>query len=63
MSPATTDRSRRRPRRRSFTLIELVVAIAIIALTLGIAVTSLRGESPAQKLERTVYVCRMLVEV
>ena len=31
------------------------MAIAIIALTLGIAVTSLRGESPAQKLERTVY--------
>ena len=31
------------------------MAIAIIALTLGIAVASLRGESPAQKLERTVY--------
>ena len=48
------------PRRRKaagkvFTLIELVVAIAIVALTLAIAVTTLRGESPAQKMERTVY--------
>ena len=39
---------------RSFTLIELVVAIAIIALTLAVAVASLRGESPAQKMERTI---------
>ena len=31
------------------------MVIAIIALTLGIAVTALRGESPAQKLERKVY--------
>ena len=46
---------RRKAAGKSFTLIELVVAIAIIALTLGIAVTALRGESPAQKLERTVY--------
>ena len=38
-----------------FTLIELVVAIAIIALTLAVAVASLRGESPAQKMERTIY--------
>lgn len=46
---------RRKAAGKSFTLIELVVAIAIIALTLGIALASLRGESPAQKLERTVY--------
>ena len=46
---------RRKAAGKSFTLIELVVAIAIIALTLGIAVTALRGESPAQKLERSVY--------
>ena len=38
-----------------FTLIELVVAIAIIALTLAVAVAALRGESPAQKMERTVF--------
>ena len=41
--------------RRHFTLVELVVAIAIVTLTLAIAVTTLRGESPAQKMERTVY--------
>lgn len=41
--------------RKSFTLIELVVAIAIVTLTLAIAVTTLRGESPAQKMERTVH--------
>ena len=46
---------RRKVQRKPFTLIELVVAIAIVALTLAIAVTNLRGESPAQKLERTVY--------
>lgn len=45
----------RTARRRVFTLVELVVAIAIVTLTLAIAVTSLRGESPAQKMERTVY--------
>jgi prepilin-type N-terminal cleavage/methylation domain-containing protein len=39
----------------AFTLIELVVAIAIIALTLAVAVAALRGESPAQKMERTVH--------
>lgn len=39
----------------AFTLIELVVAIAIIALTLAVAVAALRGESPAQKMERTIY--------
>lgn len=42
-------------RKRSFTLIELVVAIAIVTLTLAIAVATLRGESPAQKMERTVH--------
>ncbi|MBR7140150.1 MAG: type II secretion system protein [Lentisphaeria bacterium] len=42
-------------RRRKFTLVELVVAIAIVTLTLAIAVTTLRGESPAQKMERTVH--------
>lgn len=42
-------------RRKRFTLIELVVAIAIVTLTLAIAVTALRGESPAQKMERTVH--------
>lgn len=42
-------------RRRNFTLVELVVAIAIVTLTLAVAVASLRGESPAQKMERTVY--------
>lgn len=41
--------------RRNFTLIELVVAIAIITLTLAVAVSTLRGESPAQKMERTVH--------
>lgn len=41
--------------RKDFTLVELVVAIAIVTLTLAIAVTTLRGESPAQKMERTVY--------
>ena len=42
-------------RGRTFTLVELVVAIAIVSLTLAIAVTTLRGESPAQKMERTVH--------
>ena len=37
--------------RRSFTLIELVVAIAIIAVSATMAATYLRGESPARMLE------------
>ena len=41
--------------KRVFTLVELVVAIAIVTLTLAIAVTALRGESPAQKMERSVH--------
>ena len=57
MLPAMIDLflRRRKGAGKAFTLIELVVAIAIVALTLAIAVTTLRGESPAQKLERTVY--------
>ena len=57
MSPVTIDKKLfpRNGIRSDFTLIEQVVAIAIIALTLAVAVTALRGESPAQKLERTVY--------
>lgn len=57
MSPVLIDTNTRSGKipGRFFTLIELVVAIAIISLTLAIAVASLRGESPAQKLERTVY--------
>ena len=34
-----------------FTLLELVVAIAIIALTTALAVSAFRGESPARQLE------------
>ena len=45
----------RTARKRVFTLVELVVAIAIVTLTLAIAVTALRGESPAQKMERSVH--------
>ena len=41
--------------KKHFTLVELVVAIAIVTLTLAIAVTALRGESPAQKMERSVH--------
>jgi len=37
--------------RRRFTLIELVVVIAIIALSTAFAVATLRGESDTQKLE------------
>lgn len=57
MSPVSIDTilSAGKSRSRTFTLIELVVAIAIISLTLAVAVASLRGESPVQKLERTVY--------
>ena len=57
MLPAMIDLfpRRRKAAGKVFTLIELVVAIAIVALTLAIAVTTLRGESPAQKMERTVY--------
>lgn len=39
--------------RRSFTLIELVVAIAIIAVSATMAATYLRGESPARILENS----------
>ena len=37
--------------KRHFTLLELVVVIAVIALSTGLAVTSFRGESPSQLLE------------
>lgn len=37
-------------RRRPFTLLELVVVIAIIAITTTLAVSAFRGESPVQKL-------------
>ena len=37
--------------RRSFTLLELVVVIAVIALSSGLAITAFRGESPSQSLE------------
>ena len=37
--------------KRRFTLIELVVVIAIVALSTAFAVATLRGESDAQKLE------------
>lgn len=37
-------------RRRGFTLLELVAAIAIIALAVGLAVSTLRTESPVQRL-------------
>ena len=57
MLPVTIDKkfSFRKREGKYFTLIELVVAIAIVALTLAVAVAALRGESPARKLERTVY--------
>ena len=38
------------PALNCFTLLELVVAIAIIALTTALAVVSFRGESPVQQL-------------
>lgn len=38
--------------RRRFTLIELIVVMSIIALVSGLAVATLRGESPAQTLEK-----------
>ena len=38
--------------KRRFTLLELVVVIAIIALSSALAVAALRGESDAQKLEK-----------
>ena len=43
----------KRPRRLPlhFTLLELVVAIAIIALTTALAVSAFRGESPARQME------------
>lgn len=37
-------------RRSGFTLLELVAAIAIIALAVGLAVSTLRSESPIQQL-------------
>ena len=40
-------------RRRPFTLIEVLVVIAIISIATGFAVSAFRGESPAQLLERT----------
>ncbi len=39
-------------RNSPFTLLELVAAIAIIALATGLAVSTLRPESPMQKLDR-----------
>ena len=42
-------RQRRSP--LHFTLLELVVAIAIIALTTALAVSAFRGESPARQME------------
>ena len=39
-----------RPVLNCFTLLELVVAIAVIALTTALAVVSFRGESPVQQL-------------
>ncbi|MBO5667622.1 MAG: prepilin-type N-terminal cleavage/methylation domain-containing protein [Lentisphaeria bacterium] len=38
--------------KRSFTLIEVIVVLVIIMLLTGVAVMSLRGESPAAALER-----------
>ncbi|MBS1369943.1 MAG: type II secretion system protein [Lentisphaeria bacterium] len=40
-------------RRGPFTLLELVVVIAIIAITTTLAVSAFRGESPAQKLNNS----------
>ena len=37
--------------RRPFTLLELVVVIAVIALSTGLAVTTFRGESPARAMD------------
>ena len=37
--------------RRQFTLLELVVVIAVIALSTGLAVTTFRGESPARAMD------------
>ena len=38
--------------RAGFTLIEVVVALAIIMLATGLAVSAFRGESPSMKMER-----------
>ncbi|MDR0933172.1 MAG: prepilin-type N-terminal cleavage/methylation domain-containing protein [Victivallales bacterium] len=40
-------------RRTSFTLLELVAVMAIIAVATSLAVSSFRGESPARKVENT----------
>ena len=40
-------------RRNSFTLIEVLVVMAIISVATGLAVATFRGESPVQLLERT----------
>ena len=37
--------------RSSFTLLELVVVIAVIALSTGLAVTTFRGETPAKSMD------------
>ena len=37
--------------RRPFTLLELVVVIAVIALSTGLAVTTFRGETPARAMD------------
>ena len=42
----------KRKRRRVFTLVELVAVLVIMALLSGLAVVTLRGESPAQQLQR-----------
>ena len=39
--------------KRFFTLIELVVVLAIIAITTGLVASAFRGETPSQKLENT----------
>ena len=39
--------------KRCFTLIELVVVLAIIAITTGLVASAFRGETPSQKLENT----------
>ena len=40
-------------RKSAFTLVEIIVVLVIIMLITGIAVASLRGESPSVKLNRT----------